>query len=105
MATEGKIQISLLVFLDENCQLLWATSKSIKMTSLCEGFCFVVSLLISFLVEQYKKHHEGGIEKSVPRITYWHHEAYGDHEGQISLSHPHTNTGLFFLLTTKYLII
>ena len=28
----------------------------------------------------------------------------GDHEGRIFLSHPHTNNGLFFLLTTKYLI-
>ena len=29
----------------------------------------------------------------------------GDHEGRISLSHPHTNNGFFFLLTTKYLIL
>ena len=48
---------------------------------------------------------EGGIKKSVPRITDWHHEAcwvmkIGDREGQIFLSHPHTNNGLFFLLTT-----
>ena len=57
-------------------------------------------------------HHEceGGIEKSVPRITDWHHEACrlmtnGDHEGRIFLSHPHTNNGFFFLLTTKYLIL
>ena len=28
----------------------------------------------------------------------------GDPEGQIFLSHPHTNNGFFFLLTTKYLI-
>ena len=26
-----------------------------------------------------------------------------DHESQIFLSHPHTNNGLFFLLTTKCL--
>ena len=43
---------------------------------------------------------EGGIEKSVPRITDWHHEAcrvmtIGDHEGWIFLSHPHMNNGLF----------
>ena len=43
-------------------------------------------------------HHEceGGIEKSVPRITDWHHEACqvmtnGDHEGRIFLSHPPIN--------------
>ena len=27
----------------------------------------------------------------------------GDREGLIFLSHPHTNNGFFFLLTTKYL--
>ena len=48
---------------------------------------------------------EDGIEKSVPRITDWHHEACrvmtnGDHEGQNFLYHPHTNNGFFFLLTT-----
>ena len=53
---------------------------------------------------------EGGIEKSVPRITDWHHEAcrvmtIGDCEGWIFLSHPHTHDGYFFLLTTKYLIL
>ena len=37
---------------------------------------------------------EGEIEKSVPRITVWHHEACrvitkGDLEGQIFISHPH----------------
>ena len=52
---------------------------------------------------------EGGIEKSITRITNWHHEACQvmtkvDREGWIFLSHPHTNNGFFFLLTTKYLI-
>ena len=58
-----------------------------------------------------RTHHEceGGIEKSVPRITDWHHEACrvmtnGDSEERIFLSHPHTNNGFFFLLTTKYRI-
>ena len=46
---------------------------------------------------------ECGIEKSVLRITVWHHEACRvmtnvDREGRIVLSHPHTNTGLFFLV-------
>ena len=47
---------------------------------------------------------EERIEKSVPRITDWHHEACRvmanvDCERQIFLSHPFTNNGLFFLLT------
>ena len=66
-------------------------------------------LNLNFPVLQIIKiHHEceGGIEKSVPRITVWHHEACrvmtnGDHEGRIFLSHPHTNNGFVFLLTTK----
>ena len=57
-------------------------------------------------------HHEceGSIEKSVSRITNWHHEACrvminGDREGRIFLSHPHMNNGFFFLLTIKYHIL
>ena len=43
---------------------------------------------------------EGRIEKSVPRITDWHHMACqvmtsGDREGRILLSHPHTKNGFF----------
>ena len=56
-------------------------------------------------------HHEseGGIEKSVQRITDWHHEAcrvmtISDREGRIFLSHTHMNNGFFFLLNTKCLI-
>ena len=50
---------------------------------------------------------EGGIEKSVLRITVWHHKACrvmtnGDHDGQIFQYHPLTNSGFFFLLTIKY---
>ena len=46
---------------------------------------------------------EGGIEKSVPRITVWHHEACqvmtnGDIEGRIFLFYPKINKGLFFSL-------
>ena len=53
---------------------------------------------------------EGRIEKSVPRITVWHHEACrvmtnGDPEGPIFLSYPHTNNGFFFLITTVFLSI
>ena len=63
------------------------------------------------MIRNIRIHHEceGGIEKSVPRITDWHREAcqvmtIGDREGQIFISHPHTNNGFFFLLTTLYLI-
>ena len=53
---------------------------------------------------------EGGIEKSVPRITDSHHEACqvmpnGGPKGRIFLSHPHTNNGFIFLLTIKYHIL
>ena len=53
---------------------------------------------------------EGGIEKIVPRIAVWHHEACrvmtnGDPKGQIFLSYPHTNNGLFFLLTTVFIYL
>ena len=52
---------------------------------------------------------EGGIEKSVLRIAVWRYKTCqvmtnGNRESQIFLSHPHINNGLFFLLTTKYLI-
>ena len=48
---------------------------------------------------------EGRMEKFVPRITVWHHEACrvmtnGDTEGRIFLSYPHTNNGFFLVLTT-----
>ena len=51
---------------------------------------------------------DNGIEKSVPSITDWHHEACRvminniDPEGRIFLSQPHTNIRLFFLLTLEY---
>ena len=45
---------------------------------------------------------EGRIEKYVPRIAVWHHEACrvmtnGDSEGRIFLSYPHTNNEFLFL--------
>ena len=72
-----------------------------------------VKTAIFFMLWLYniRIHHECecGIEKSAPRIIDWHHEACrvitnGDDEGRIFLSHPHTNNGFFFFLTTKYLI-
>ena len=65
-----------------------------------------------FLTKYIRIYHEceSGIEKFVPRNTVWHHEACrvmtnGIPEGQIFLSHPHTNDGFFFLLTIKYRIL
>ena len=80
-------------------------------------FCFVLLHLNTVLpavmaIKDNKNHHEyeSGIEKSVPRITDWHHEASrvmtnGGQEGRIFLSHPHTKYGFIFFLTTKYLIL
>ena len=50
---------------------------------------------------------EDRIEKSIPRITIWHHEACrvmtnGDTEGWIFLSYSHTNNGFFFLLASFF---
>ena len=48
---------------------------------------------------------EGRIEKYVPRIAFWHNEAYrvmtnDDPEGQI-----HTNNGFFFSRTTVFIYL
>ena len=56
--------------------------------------------------------YEGGIEKSIQRITDWHHETCrvmtnGDHEGRIFLSHP-DRKNVFFLscspLNTSFIL-
>ena len=52
---------------------------------------------------------EGRIEKSLPRIAVWHHEACwvmtnGDPAGWIFLSYPHMNNLFFFLLTTVFIL-
>ena len=68
-------------------------------------------LKINKAEDNIRIHHEceGGIEKFVPRITDWHHEAcrvmtIGDREGVVFLSHPHTNNGLFSCSPLLYLI-
>ena len=53
---------------------------------------------------------EGKIEKSVLRITVWHHEACrvmtnSDPEGQIFLTYPYTNYRFVFSLTTDFLLL
>ena len=63
---------------------------------------------LGFRPQIIRIHHEceGGIEKqSVPMTTDWHCKACqvmanGDHEGRNFISHPHTYTGFYFLLTT-----
>ena len=72
--------------------------------------CFKSSLVNA--VEFIRIYYEcvGRIEKSVPRITLWHHEACrvminSDGEGVVFLSHPHTNKRFFFLLNIKYHIL
>ena len=58
--------------------------------------------------EIIRSYHEcdGGIEKSVPGITVWHHEACpvmanGYREGLTFLSHLHTKNIFFFLVTIQ----
>ena len=51
----------------------------------------------------------GRVEKSVPMIAVWNHEACrvmtnGYLEGRIFLSYPHTNNGFFFFLLTTIFI-
>ena len=62
--------------------------------------------------ETIRIHHkrEGGLEKSVPRITVGHHETCrvmknGNQEGSIFLVYSQTNNEFFFLLIIYYLFI
>ena len=73
-------------------------------------FCAALLCVVSFLQSTHLGREGeremsvwGGIEKSVPRIAVWQHEACrvvtnGDPEGRIFLSYPHTNNGFLFLL-------
>ena len=70
-------------------------------------FIQVITLQSLYSIRIYHKC-EGGIEKSVPRIAIWYHEACRvmtnrDSEGQIFLSYPLMNNGFFFLLTTVFI--
>ena len=73
----------------------------------------LIAMVTNFCIgKNIRIHHEceGGIGKSITRITNWHHDAWGvmpncDGEEWNFLSHPQTNNGLFFLLTTKYRIL
>ena len=64
-------------------------------------------IIIIIIIIRINHECEGGIEKSVMRITHWYHEACqvmtnGDPKGLIFLSHPHTINELFFLLTIAH---
>ena len=61
------------------------------------GVCEIIRIYQEF---------EGEIEKSVLRITFWHHEACrvmtnGDNKGRIFYFDPQTNNELIFLRTIK----
>ena len=61
----------------------------------------------TYLIIKIQDECEGRIEKSVPKITDWHHEVRrvmtnGDHKGRTFIPHPHKNNGFFFLLTTVF---
>ena len=62
----------------------------------------MIPVLAKVIIVYIRIHYEceSWIEKSVLRITNWHHESCRvmtnhDHEGCIFLSHPHTNNGFF----------
>ena len=66
--------------------------------------------MFNFMIIKNHYECEGGIVKSILRITSWLHEACQvmtnvDHEHRIFLPHLYMNNGLFFLLITKYFIL
>ena len=69
----------------------------------------VISNVSIYIIRIYHEC-EGRIEKSVPRIAFWHHEACrvmtnGDLGGRVFLSYPHTNNEGFFLVTTVFIYL
>ena len=80
--------------------------------ALIKSFGKTVCGLFQELIGTIRIYHEyeGRIEKSVPWIVVWHHQACrvmtnGDPEGGIFLSYPHTNNGFLFLLTTVFIYL
>ena len=93
-------------FLTEEFILTGKTGNFCFRILITQSMCITLSLLAGIIRVYHEC--EGRIEKSFPRITVWHQEACrvmtnGDPEGQIFLSYPHTNNGLFFLLTIVFL--
>ena len=92
--------------------MLTTSSESSLLCDHFAGICLVyVKLNVeSFYVRTIRIYHEceDRIEKSVPRIAVWHHEASrvmtnGDPEERMFLSYPRTNNVFFFLLTTAFI--
>ena len=93
--------------------LLLSSCRHVAAIVFCLSRCGVVQCTIvaifGYTITIYQEC-EGRIEKSVPRIAFWHHEACrvltnGGPEGRIFLSYPHTNNGFFFLLTTAFIYL
>ena len=85
--------------------------STLKQMVLIMAITTLINISLMSLMSTIRIYHEreGGIEKSIPRITVWHHEpcrvmTKGDPKGRIILSHPHMNDGYSFLLTIKYRI-
>ena len=85
-------------------------NSSITDDILMNSTCIITlkSNILSIIIIRIHHKSEGRIEKSVPSITDWHHEAcrvmtHGDPEGWIFLSYPQTNNGFFFLLAAAFL--
>ena len=109
--------------LDHAYQKCWNTDVNFKRFFVVVFYCLnnIVTCLVILLSYKYQPlrswiiriHHvcEGGIEKSVPRITDWHQVASwvmttGDRKGRVFLSRPHTNNGFVFCLplnTSSYI--
>ena len=99
------------VLCDKSClNLVIFSVKHLNMTRKCSNYGKDQPMIP--IGRKIRIHFEcdGGIEKSVPRITDWHHEAcrvmtYSDREGRIFPTLPHSNSGFFFLHTIKYIIL
>ena len=84
----------------------WVGLQCVSVAFSCHTLLLIVNM------KNIRIHHEceGRTEKSIPTIAVWHHEACrvmtnADPEGQIFLSYPHTNNGLFFLLTAVFIYL
>ena len=88
-----------------DCGISWSYALTFCTTRLSIGFLKFLNTPRCNFIRTYHEC-EGAIEKSIPRITVWHHEASlvmpnRDREARIFLSDLYTNNGFFFLLITK----
>ena len=95
---------------DTQCENIQGTGSYMHRVSRTNGptheSCYLLQRRAADTIRIYHEC-EGRIEKSVPRIAVWHHEACRvmtnvDPEGRIFLYHPHTNNGLFFKYVSTY---